>query len=152
MIKNLSASESMQLLSGNYIGNLSYVFKNRPYTIPITYYYDRENNRLLGYSGKGHKVKALRLNNAAAVGVSEINSVNDWKSILVEGSYREFEGSAAKVCLHKFTEGVKELIRSKEGKDLQFLSEFSSKIYKEGTPIMFKIDIEQITGKQRQFT
>ena len=53
--------------------------------------------------------------------------------------------------MHKFSEGVKDIIRKTEGKDLQFLSEFSSKIYKEGVPIVFKIDIEEITGRARQY-
>jgi nitroimidazol reductase NimA-like FMN-containing flavoprotein (pyridoxamine 5'-phosphate oxidase superfamily) len=152
MILNLNKSECYQILSKNYIGNLSYVFLNRPFVVPITYYFDEINNRILGYSGSGHKVKALRINNSASLGISKVESVNNWRSVQVQGTYREFEGSAAKINLHKFTEGVKELIKVKEGKDLHFLSEFSSKIYKEGMPIMFMLDIDEITGKARQYS
>jgi nitroimidazol reductase NimA-like FMN-containing flavoprotein (pyridoxamine 5'-phosphate oxidase superfamily) len=152
MILNLNRLECEQILSDNYIGNLSYVLNNRPYVVPITYFFDHNQGRLFGYSGSGHKIKALRANNAAALAVSEIESVNNWKSVLVQGTFREFEGSTAKINLHKFTEGVKELIRIKEGKDVQFLSEFSSKIYKEGIPIVFFIDITEVTGKARQYS
>ncbi|SHH67158.1 pyridoxamine 5'-phosphate oxidase family protein [Winogradskyella jejuensis] len=152
MIRALKDIESKHLLANNYIGHLSYLFKDKPYVLPITYYYDVLNNIIIGYSGKGHKIRALRINNQVAMEVSEIESVNNWKSILVQGSYKEFEGSTAKINLHKFSEGVKEVISKKEGKDLKFLSEFSSKIYKEGPPIVFKINVEEITGRERKYS
>ena len=150
MILKLGKSKCRILLSKNYIGHMAYIYKNRPYVIPITYYYDDSTNALLGYSGKGHKVNALRINNGVSVEVAEIDSVNNWKSVAVQGTYHEFEGSTAKIYLHKFSEGVKEIIKNTEGKDLKYLSEFSSKIYKEGPPIVFKINIEELTGRERQ--
>jgi len=150
MILKLGKSKCRTLVSNNYIGHLAYIYKNRPFVIPITYYYDNSTNALLGYSGNGHKINALRIANGVSVEVSEIDTVNTWKSVLVQGSFYEFEGSTAKINLHKFSEGVKEIIRKKEGKDLKYLSEFSSKIYKEGPPIVFKIDIEELTGRERK--
>ena len=150
MILKLGKSKCRTLLSNNYIGHLAYIYKNRPLVIPITYYYDDSINALLGYSGNGHKINALRIDNGVSLEISEIASVNTWKSVLVQGSFYEFEGSTAKINLHKFSEGVKEIIRKKEGKDLKYLSEFSSKIYKEGPPIVFKIEIEELTGRERK--
>ncbi|WP_339895484.1 pyridoxamine 5'-phosphate oxidase family protein [uncultured Algibacter sp.] len=150
MILKLGKSKCKTLLSNNYIGHLAYIYKNRPFVIPITYYYDDSTNALLGYSGNGHKIDALRLNNGVSVEVAEIDSVNTWKSLVVQGTFREFEGCSAKINLHKFSEGVKEIIKKKEGKSLKYLSEFSSKIFKEGPPIVFKIDIEELTGRERK--
>lgn len=150
MILKLGKSKCRTLLSNNYIGHLAYIYKNRPFVIPITYYYDGSTNTLLGYSGNGHKINALRIANGVSVEISEIDSVNTWKSVLVQGAFYEFEGSSAKINLHKFSEGVKEIIRKKEGKNLKYLSEFSSKIYKEGPPIVFKIDVEELTGRERK--
>jgi hypothetical protein len=150
MIQKLDKSKCRILLSQNYIGHLAYNFNNKPYVVPITYYYDDSTNSIIGYSGKGHKIRALRINRDVSMEVSEIVSVNNWKSILVQGIYREFEGSTAKINLHKFSEGVKEVISNKEGKNYSFIGEFSSKIYKEGPPIVFKIEIEELTGRERQ--
>ena len=149
MILKLGKSKCRLLLSNNYIGHLAYIYKNRPFVIPITFYYDNSTNSLLGYSGNGHKINALRIANSVSVEISEIDTVNKWKSVLVQGTFYEFEGSTAKINLHKFSEGVKNIIREKEGKDLKYLSEFSSKIYKEGPPIVFKIHIEELTGRER---
>ena len=150
MILKLGKSKCRTLLSNNYIGHLAYIYKNRPFVIPVTYYYDDSTNALFGYSGDGHKINALRINNAVSLEVAEIESVNTWKSVSVQGAFYELEGSTAKINLHKFSEGVKSVVRIKEGRDLKYLSEFSSKIYKEGPPIVFKIDIEELTGRERK--
>jgi nitroimidazol reductase NimA-like FMN-containing flavoprotein (pyridoxamine 5'-phosphate oxidase superfamily) len=150
MIQKLNTSKCRLLLSQNYIGHLAYTFNNKPYVVPITYYFDHSTNTILGYSGKGHKIRALRINRDVSMEVSEVDSINNWKSILVQGTYREFEGSTAKINLHKFSEGVKKAVNIKEGKNLNYIGEFSSKIYKEGPPIVFKIDIEELTGRERE--
>ena len=150
MILKLGKSKCRTLVSRNYIGHLAYVYNNRPFVIPITYFYDDSTNALLGYSGNGHKINALRINNEVSIEVSEIDTVNNWRSVMVCGTYQEFSGSTAKINLHKFSEGVKDLIRKTEGKNLKYLSEFSSKIYKEGSPVVFKINIDELTGRERQ--
>ena len=150
MIQKLDNYKCRKLLSQNYIGHLAYTFNNKPFVVPITYYYNNINNTVIGYSGKGHKIKALRINRDVSMEVSVVNSVNNWESVMVQGIYREFEGSTAKINLHKFSEGVKAIINNREGKNLEFIGEFSSKIYKEGPPIVFKIEIEELTGRERQ--
>ena len=56
-----------------------------------------------------------------------------------------------KLYLHKFAEGVKRLIQKKEHRDMKFLSEFSSKIFKEGLPVVFEIKIKDLTGRERNY-
>ena len=150
MIQKLDKTKCRLLLSQNYIGHLSYIFNNKPYVVPITYYYDDMTNAIIGYSGIGHKIRALRINRDVSMEVSEVASVNNWKSVLVQGTYREFEGSTALMNLHKFAEGVKDIIKNVEGKELSFISDFSNKIYKEGQPVVFKIDVEELTGRERK--
>ena len=124
MIIRLGKSKCKALLSNNYIGHLAYIYKNRPFVIPITYFYDNSTNAILGYSGNGHKIHALRIKNDVSLEVAEIDSVNNWRSVVVQGTYREFIGSAAKFNLHKFSEGIKDIIKKTNGKDLKFLSDF----------------------------
>ncbi|WP_242084607.1 pyridoxamine 5'-phosphate oxidase family protein [Aestuariivivens sediminis] len=151
MILKLGKSKCIRLLKDNYIGHMAYIYNNHPYVLPITFYYDAASNAIIGYSSVGHKIKALRMNHAVSLEVSEIESVNNWRSVVVYGTYDEFLGSTAKISLHKFSEGVKAIIKRKEGKDLKFLSEFSSKIYKDGVPVVFKIDVDDLTGRERKF-
>lgn len=151
MIKTLNQKEQLLLLENNYIGSLGYIDKGRPYVIPVTYFYNQEQNNIICYSGLGHKINALRKNNAASLSVSDIDSVNEWKSILVHGTYKEEFGSTARALLHQFSLGVKELILKREMRDLDFISQFSSKIYKDDIPVVFTISVEEITGRMRKY-
>jgi len=150
MRKNLDKEECKRILGNNYIGHLAYIYRKHPFVVPITYYYDESSNAIICYSGEGHKISAMRKNSAVSLEVSEIESVNNWQSVLVEGVFEELEGIDAKAQLHGFSLGVKDLIIQKERRDLHFISEFSSKIYKDDIPIVFKIQIEEITGKKRR--
>ncbi|WP_418604308.1 pyridoxamine 5'-phosphate oxidase family protein [Hwangdonia sp.] len=150
MIKNLDLKESLFILENNYIGHLSYIYQNKPYVVPITYYFDQVNNAIICYSGEGHKIIAMRKNNAVSLQVAEISTVNHWKSVLVHGKFEQQFGSGAKAYLHAFSLGVKDVVMEKEQTKLDFISEFSSKIFKGDTPIVFLIKIEHITGKKRK--
>jgi nitroimidazol reductase NimA-like FMN-containing flavoprotein (pyridoxamine 5'-phosphate oxidase superfamily) len=150
MITNLKKQECLKILDNNYVGHMSYIYKGLPFIIPITYYFNKKNNSIIGYSGEGHKTKALRLNNAIALEVSEITSVNNWQSVLVHGTFNELSGPDAKNYLHQFSLGVKNLIVKKENNDVNFIREFSSKINLESTPIVYSISIKEMTGKKRE--
>lgn len=151
MIRKLDTYECQYVLKKNYIGYMAYVYNNRPYVLPITFHYNDDEHVIIGYSGEGHKIRALRLNSAVSLGVAEIKSVDNWKSITAHGRYREFKGSSAKINLHKFSEGVKKVIIIRESKHLKHLSDFSSKIYKGSFPVVFQIKIEKLTGRERKF-
>jgi nitroimidazol reductase NimA-like FMN-containing flavoprotein (pyridoxamine 5'-phosphate oxidase superfamily) len=150
MIRTLKEKERINVLEKNYIGNLSYIYQNRPFIAPITYFFDKANNVIIGYSAEGHKVNAMRKNTNVSLGVSNVDSVNSWESVLVQGTFVELSGSDAKAQLHVFSLGVKDLIINKEHRKLDFISEFSSKIYKDDLPVVFLINIVEITGKMRR--
>jgi len=149
MYINLDDLEIKLILEKNYIGNLGYIYLNRPFVVPITYYFDKENNVIICYSGEGHKMNAMRKNNAVSLLVDDIESIGNWESVLVHGIFEEHFGSDAKSYLHKFSLGVKDVVLEKEHKKLDFISEFSSKIFNENVPSVFLIRIEGITGKKR---
>ena len=150
MIRILSEKESLHILGNNYIGYLAYTYQNRPFIKPITYFYDSKNNVIISYSGHGHKVTAMNKNDQVCLEVADIDSVNDWKSVLVHGTFEQLYGSQAKAYLHEFSLGVKDLIIKKEGKTLDFISDFSSKIYNDEIPLVYIIKVEEISGRMRK--
>ena len=149
MYINLDDLEIKLILENNYIGNLGYIYLKKPFIVPITYFFDKENNVIICYSGEGHKMNAMRKNNAVSLLVDNIESIGNWESVLVHGIFEEHFGSDAKSYLHKFSLGVKDVVLEKEHKKLDFISEFSSKIFNENVPSVFLIKIEGITGKKR---
>ena len=150
MITNLKKSECLKILKNNYIGHLAYVYKNLPFVIPITYYYNRKNITIIGYTGEGHKTRALRLNNAVSLQVTEIQSIDNWKSVLIQGTFEELEGPDAKFKLHKFSIGVKKLIVEKKNRELHFIRQFSNKTHFDSVPVVYRINIQEITGKEKK--
>lgn len=149
MFKNLEDKEITFILENNYIGHLGYIYKSKPYVVPITYFFDKEINAIICYSGDGHKMNAMRKNNEVSLQVSDIDTITDWKSILVHGVFEQHFGSDAKAYLHKFSLGVKDIILEKEHRKANFISDFSSKIYKDNVASVFLIKIKEMTGKKR---
>ncbi|EGV43899.1 flavin mononucleotide-binding protein [Bizionia argentinensis JUB59] len=150
MRQDLNTKQCLHILSGNYIGNLSYIYQDKPFIAPITYFFDAENNVIMGYSAQGHKINAMRRNRQVSISVSEIDSVDEWKSILVHGTFEEIPTTLAKAKLHIFSLGVKDLIINTEHRELNFINDFSIKIEKDVMPIVFQIKVEEITGKMRK--
>ncbi|WP_055444494.1 pyridoxamine 5'-phosphate oxidase family protein [Lacinutrix himadriensis] len=149
MFKNLEKKEIDYILENNYIGQLGYIFNSAPYVVPITYFFDKENNAIICYSGDGHKMNAMRKNPTVSLLVADVDNVTNWKSVLVHGKFEQHFGSDAKAYLHKFSLGIKDIILEKEQSKANFISDFSSKIYKDDIPAVFLIKITEITGKKR---
>lgn len=120
-----------------------------PHSIPITYYYSEAKNTIISYAAEGHKIKAMRKNPNVCLEVNEIESVSNWRSVLVYGEFEELHGIDAKYYLHEFAEGVKSVIQKKESKYPQTISEFSSKIESDQQPVVYRIVLFDITAKFR---
>ena len=147
MITNLKESECAILLANNYICRLSYIYHDRPFIVPMTYYFDKEKKIFIGYSADGHKTKAMRKNNKVSLQISEKNNDDNCVSVLAHGLYKECSGSEEKKYLHEFTTGVKQLILKKEDKNYYCISDFSNKVDNKNKSIVFTISIDEITGK-----
>ncbi len=148
-MNNLTKEECLALLSNNYLGRIAYVLKGVPEIIPITYYYYPERHSLISYSSPGSKIDAMRINNLVSFQVDEISALDNWKSVLVFGEFEELSGIDAKHLLHVFSKGVKKVILEKEKLRPKFISDFSSKIEKDSIPIIYRINIREIKGKQK---
>lgn len=147
---DLTTSESTNVLRDNYNGHLAYISKGKPYVLPITFYFDATDHSIISYTTEGHKIDAMRENPLVSMISEQVQSLANWKSVLIQGSFEELEGSLAKQKLQQFSEGVKNIIQRKEHKNVEFINEFSSKSYTRGAPIVYRIKIKEITGKRRE--
>lgn len=150
MYTTLSDQESLNVLKHDYLGHLSYIYQNRPFVVPITYFFYAEKNVIICYSAEGHKMNAMRKNNNVALSVVDVDSLTKWKSVMAHGEFEQLFGSDAKSYLHEFSLGIKSLIETRELKEVSFISEFSSKLVDENLPMIFIIKIDEVTGKKRQ--
>lgn len=149
MIKDLELDECLKILGHNYLGHLGYISGKSPFVTPITYFHDDEEKSILSYSTNGHKIDAMRKYGHVSLQVENVQSIQDWSSVLVHGTFEELLGSAAKKYLHKFVQGVQDTIERTKGEKPKFIGDFSSRLQEREMPIVYRININDITGKIR---
>ncbi len=145
----LSDNECLRVLEDNYIGRLGFISGGGPTILPVTYYYDADGHCIISYSGEGTKIEAMRENGSVALQVDTIISLDHWKSVLIHGTYQELSGIDARHLLHKFAEGVRKKLRDEDSESGRYLSDFSSKVTTDKAPVVFRIAIDEFTGRKR---
>ena len=150
MIKDLSQQRIRKLLESNFVGSLGFIAQKSPYVLPVTYYFDPENQQIITYSMEGHKIEAMREYPQVSLMVYEQDSITSWRSVLVHGVFEELHQIDAKFYLKEFTTGIQNLLEQKKGQSVKFIEEFSSKAETGGIPIVYRIRIEDWTGKYRE--
>lgn len=151
MITPLQENEISALLARNYIGRIGYIGDDgMPHILPVTYYFDQENNYLISYSGEGHKIDAMRQKPFVCVEVEEIEHLNSWDTVLLYGKYEEVHGADARHVLHVFSRGVAEVIRQQTGETPQQLKEFSRPASESNHPVVYRIRVQKAEGKQQR--
>ena len=148
-VQNLEISECIEVLGNNYIGRLAYISGKTPHINPITYYHDAEEKCILSYSSPGYKIEAMEKYGEVAFQVDEIVTIQQWRSVLVQGKFELLKGSTAKKYLHRFAEGVQQTIKKKEGEAPEFIKDYSSRLQKQEIPIVYRIRITDMVGKSR---
>lgn len=150
LIQELEQDQIREILRNHYIGSLAFISHSQPYVLPVTFYYDEAAHCLISYSMEGHKIEAMRDNPAVALGVYEIDSPMHWRSVLVHGRFEELHQIDAKANLHRFTEGIRKQISPKDEQARTYIENFSSKAQRMGIPLVYRIRIEDWSGKFRQ--
>ena len=150
IIQELESDQIREILRSHYIGSLAFISHSHPYVLPVTYFYDEPANCLISYSMEGHKIEAMRDNPAVSLGIYEMDSPMHWRSVLVHGRFEELQQIDAKASLHRFTEGIRKKISPKDEQARTYIENFSSKSQKRGIPLVYRIQIEDWSGKFRQ--
>lgn len=148
-MRPLSKEECFSILGDNYIGRLGYLHNSKPEIVPITFYFDNQKKTITSYSGAGRKIRSMRKDPNICLQADEIKNVQNWKSVMIIGTFQELSGSDAKITLRNFSDGVKGIISKKEHKDLSYLEEFSSKIKDSNELVIYQINIIEIKGMER---
>lgn len=150
MLKNLEIKDCLKILGQNHIGRLGYIFGQLPYVVPITYYHDTKAKCIISYSSNGHKLQAMRLYDRITLQVDEIKSHQEWQSVMVQGRFEELTGSDAKLYLHRFADGVRDVMQKKEEKVPRFIKDFSNAQENRGVPVVYRLIINDIVGKTKE--
>jgi nitroimidazol reductase NimA-like FMN-containing flavoprotein (pyridoxamine 5'-phosphate oxidase superfamily) len=149
-IEDLAEDLVYKLLSDNCVGSLGYIAHNTPYVVPVTYYYNPEDQSIISYSTEGHKIASLRENPQVSLLVYHKEGMNWWRSVLVHGVYEELHQLDAKYQLKQFCEGVRRVLAKQGIRPSEFINEFSSRANSEDIPIVYRIKIQDWSAKKRK--
>ena len=87
MLRQLSESETRDLLASGRVGRLGCVFDGAPYVVPVSYIF--RDDRIYVHSMLGRKIAALRANPRACLQVDDIHDEYQWRSAIAFGDYHE---------------------------------------------------------------
>jgi nitroimidazol reductase NimA-like FMN-containing flavoprotein (pyridoxamine 5'-phosphate oxidase superfamily) len=88
VIRELTTEASRDLLTRVHLGRLACAKANQPYVFPIFFAY--HENSLYCAATIGQGIEWMRENPLVAIEVDEIDSAQQWESVIVSGRYEEF--------------------------------------------------------------
>jgi len=147
MPKYLSKVECLKEIKVQYVAKLGYISKESPFIVPITYYYDEQENSIMAFSTFGHKIEGMRANTTVCLYIDKIESVRKWKTIVIHGEYEELDKMDNEFYLKKLGQGIKDILHSSDQKETRDMAEFSNVKLSKGDPIVFQTRIWDITGR-----
>jgi nitroimidazol reductase NimA-like FMN-containing flavoprotein (pyridoxamine 5'-phosphate oxidase superfamily) len=87
LIQEMTRGENVALLSRNRLGRLACARQGQPYITPMNFTHDRDY--LYSFSTVGQKIEWMRTNPLVCVEADEVESSNNWATVIVLGRYEE---------------------------------------------------------------
>lgn len=99
MVRELSPEEIDSLLRESRFASLGCHANGETYVVPISFVYD--GKRVIGQTKGGKKIEMMRKNPKVCVMVDKINSIVDWRSVVVWGRFHELSGPESALAMGK---------------------------------------------------
>ncbi len=142
----LSQTEIKELLHSLYTGHLACADEKGPYVIPFTYFYDEATNSLVSYTTEGRKVAALRKDPRVCVNVSDIENLNHWKSVVIEGRFEEMQGMAAVEAIQQLIVKLRDQINAAGVDHVDTIADMTPN-HAAGSKVVYRVYISEISGR-----
>jgi uncharacterized protein len=130
MIGLLSENEIDAVLARHRIGRLGCTANDRPYVVPINYFYD--GTSIYAFSAPGRKIDVMREQPLVAFQIDEIESESSWRSVMVEGVYQELSGREREAAVSQLANNNGLVAKSLSSPD---------------RIIVFRIDVNERSGR-----
>lgn len=75
------------------IGRIACTDGKKPYIVPVTYVYDGKD--IIGQTREGKKLAMLRKNPNVCFEIDAMSNMENWRSVIIEGTFSELQGEAA---------------------------------------------------------
>jgi nitroimidazol reductase NimA-like FMN-containing flavoprotein (pyridoxamine 5'-phosphate oxidase superfamily) len=136
-VRDLSLAECEDILRAQTVGRVAVRDADGVYVVPIHYAF--AEGAVFGHAPPGKKLRLMRLWPHVALQVDTISSPVEWKSVLVQGAFRELTGEEEQVHARQV------LVRAFEGNPALVTAGHGHRATL-AEAIVFRIDPAEITG------
>ena len=144
LIEELGRQASLELLAQLRFGRLACAKEHQPYITPFFYVY--HEGSIYSFTTAGQKIDWMRANPLVCVQADEINTPQQWRSVIVFGRYEELPESPE---WQSTREKVRNLLTERE---IWWEPGYAKTIIdgheRPLNPVFYRISIEHITGHQ----
>lgn len=145
MLGTLNTDQIHNILSSQVIGRIGCTDGKKAYIVPVTYTYDGEY--IYGQTSPGKKLDILRKNPTVCFEIDMITDMRNWQSIIVYGTFKELTKEEAEEASNILYTRIYTHASSSTIHPFGHEISNSDVIPKKEAPIMYKILIDEITGR-----
>lgn len=148
MTGDLTKDEINNVLMSQSLCRIACSDGDKPYMVPVTFAY--AGNYLYGQCMPGTKLSILRKNPNVCVQVDMINSLTNWKSVLVFGKFEELKDKEAETAREQLYSKIFTLMTANAvhtfGHELESAIDDNNRI----KSVMYRIKIDKISGRYQK--
>ncbi len=148
MHKELTKSEITGILQSQNIGRLGCTDGKHPYVVPITYFFD--GNHIYCQSEEGKKIKIMRKNANVCLQIDIVNSMRNYKSILIYGKFEELKNEEAIKASALLEENIFVILTRSRIHQFEHHEKSELEDKNRIKTISFRINIIEMTGRSQQ--
>ena len=142
VIRELTRQASLDLLTRIHLGRLACARANQPYVFPIFFAYYEHSLYCASTIGQG--IEWMRENPLVAIEVDEIDSAQQWQSVIVSGRYEEIADTPETWDMRQLAWSL--LQERKLWWEPGYAETILGGAERPMVPLYFRIGIERITG------
>jgi uncharacterized protein len=142
LIQQMTRQASLDLLARTHFGRLTCAQANQPYVVPFYFAYHEDS--VYSFTTVGQKVDWMRTNPLVCVQADEVNSPQDWVSVIVFGRYEELPDTPE----YKHQRAVAHDLLQKKAMwwEPGYVTTIQQGTERPLVPVYYRIHVTQITG------
>lgn len=140
MLGELSKREIIDFLNRRVYGRLGCSTADETYVVPVNFVF--RNDAIYAHSGVGKKIKMMRENPNVCFLVDDIVDTFTWKSVVIQGVYKELEAEERQQAMQGIIHKIMPLTYKPSQEPSHGIPD-----NERDNLIVFKIDVIDITGR-----
>jgi hypothetical protein len=145
MLGTLTPEQCKHVLRSELVGRIGCFAAGRVYVVPVTFVLNE--NHIYAHSKEGLKIRMMRKNPKVCFEVESRENIRNWRSVIVWGKFEEIkplqeQKKAMKILNDRLLPfSLSESLRPSEQ------TQAPREIEKEHKPVIYRISVEEITGR-----